>query len=62
MVKSLEFILIATASGLYVKFCFALVKSYSISPVRSQCFAKNFVPAFLRCLLITCLITLGLEK
>ena len=44
-------------------FFFVLVKSYSISPVSLQRHhEKSFVPAFLRSLLITYLITLSLEK
>ena len=63
MVKSREFIFIATTSGLSVKFCFVLVKSYSISPVRLRCIVKKALfLLFLRSVLITYLITSSLEK
>ena len=63
MVKSREFIFIATTSGLTEKFCFVLVKSYSISPVRLRCIVKKALfLLFLRSVLIAYLLTSRLEK
>ena len=63
MVKSREFIFVATTSGLSVKCCFVLVKSYSISPVRLRCIVKKALFLLvLRSVLITYLITSSLEK
>ena len=54
----------ATNEMLYKwKFFFILVKSYIISPLRLQCIVKkDLFLRFLRSVLITCLITLSLEK
>ena len=53
----------AKTSALYVIFLKILVKSYSISPKSLQCIMKTVVFLhFLQSLLITCLITLSLQK